>query len=633
MSNSEKILIPRKVLFGNPDKLGPQISPDGKKLAFLAPFDNVLNIWAGTLGSEEFTAVTGNTTKGIGNFFWGHDSRQILFLQDVGGDENWHLHSINTETLQSFDYTPYWGIQANPIEHNMHFPNDLILTMNLENKALHDVYHLDISTGFLKLLVKNPGNIVNWKADTGLFIRAAVAASEHGGFDLVIRDNESAGWRVLLSWAIEDTMNISLENFSADNRFLYIRDSRDCNTSRLVKVNIETGETIPVFEDPEYDINFVMTSQINYEAQLISISRERNENFVLDQSIKADVEAVSALNSGDFVIYSRDNTENKWIIGFTRDNAPSSFYLYDRNNKQAEFLFDNRPELNNYPLATMEPFSCQARDGLTLHGYLSFPPGLPGKNLPLVVNVHGGPWSRDIWGFHPEAQWLANRGYICLQVNYRGSTGYGKAFHNAGDKEWGGRMLDDLIDAANWAVEQGFADPGKIAIFGMSYGGYAALAGAAFRPGFFCCAVDICGPGNLVTMIKNIPSYWSALLENFKKRVGDPELESELLISRSPLFKVGEIKIPVLIVQGANDPRIKLSESEAIVGAMQENGIYFEYLVFPDEGHGIFKPENRLKFYGIAEKFLARYLGGNYEEAENLEIISQNRKTTFSIFD
>jgi dipeptidyl aminopeptidase/acylaminoacyl peptidase len=626
-------LIPRHILFGNPEKIGPQISPDGKKLAYLAPVNNVLNIWAGYIDSDEFIPLTSNTSKGIGNFFWAADSSQILYLQDVGGDENWHLHSINIETLENYDFTPYYGIQANPIEHNKHFPDDLILTLNLENKSLHDVYHLDLSNGSLKKIVANPGNIVSWKVDTKLFVRAAVAANPEGGFDLLIRDNEASGWRRLLTWDVEDSMNISLENFSQDNCFIYLRDSRDFNCSRLVKINIENGESEVIFADPEYDINFVMTDQDNYEAQLVSISKARNETIVLDQSIKEDVEIVSSFNPGDFVIYARDNSDTKWVIGFTEDNGPASFYFYNRLNKEKKLLFYDRPELKNYILAAMEPFSFTSADNLRVHGYLTFPPGKERKNLPVVVNVHGGPWSRDTWGFHPEAQWLANRGYICLQVNYRGSTGFGKKFLNAGDKEWGRKMQEDLINAVNWVVEKGFADPGRIAIYGISYGGYAALAGAAFSPDVFCCAVDVSGPVNLLTMIKNIPPYWDTMLENLKKRVGDPDTEEDLLISRSPLFKVDNIKIPVLIVQGANDPRIKVSEPLQIIEAMNQKGIYFEYLVFPDEGHGIVKPENRVKFYAITEKFLARYLGGNYEEIEDLEIVAASKRTTFSIFD
>jgi dipeptidyl aminopeptidase/acylaminoacyl peptidase len=297
-------------------------------------------------------------------------------------------------------------------------------------------------------------------------------------------------------------------------------------------------------------------------------------------------------------------------VGFDTDTGPSAFYAFDRSTRSGRFLFHTRPALTGYQLAPRDPISFTARDGLTIHGYVSFPPGVERRNLPLVLNVHGGPWHRDTWGYDPEAQWLTNRGYVSLQVNFRGSTGYGKHFLNAGDREWGGKMQDDLTDAVRWAVERGFADPGRVAIYGGSYGGYAALAGAAFTPDLFCCAVDIVGPSNLLTFIDTIPPYWSAYLSMMHRRVGHPEKDRDFLVARSPLNSVHQIRIPLLIAQGANDPRVKQSESEQIVAALKEKGIEYEYLLFPDEGHGFAKPENRLKFYEAAERFLARHLGG-----------------------
>jgi dipeptidyl aminopeptidase/acylaminoacyl peptidase len=351
-----------------------------------------------------------------------------------------------------------------------------------------------------------------------------------------------------------------------------------------------------------------------YEIQAVSFVKERTEWVIFDQSIKEDFEKIKAVDHGDFFILSRDNEDQKWVIGFTRDNGPVPYYAYDRTTKKATFLFDNKPDLKQYELAPMEPVSFKTRDGLTVHGYITFPPGDQKKQLPMVLNVHGGPWSRDTWGYDGEAQWFANRGYICLQVNFRGSTGYGKEFLNASIKEWGGKMHDDLVDAVHWAIKKGYADPKRIAIYGGSYGGYAALVGATFTPDLFSCAVDIVGPSNLITMIKSIPPYWSTLLAIEHKRVGNPDTEEVFLKSRSPLFKVDQIKIPILIGQGANDPRVKQAESEQIVQAMKEKGIDHEYMLFPDEGHGFAKPENRIKFYAHAEKFLAKHLGGRFEK-------------------
>ena len=327
------------------------------------------------------------------------------------------------------------------------------------------------------------------------------------------------------------------------------------------------------------------------------------------------MKAIAKLDEGDFSIIDRDNADDTWLVGFTKDDGPVAYYAYDRKSQKGTFLFTHMPALNDYTLTAMEPMSFTSRDGLMIHGYITFPPAKLRKNLPMVLTVHGGPWSRDGWGFNPMTQWFANRGYICLQVNFRGSTGYGKDFVNAGDREWAGKMHNDLIDAVRWAVDQGYADPEKIAIFGGSYGGYAALVGATFTPDVFCCAVDIVGPSNIITLLNSIPPYWVPLIEIFYRRVGHPEKDKEFLESRSPLFKVDQIQIPILIGQGANDPRVKQAESEQIVAALKEKGLEYEYVVFPDEGHGFAKPQNRLKFYAIAEKFLAKHLGGRYEPA------------------
>jgi dipeptidyl aminopeptidase/acylaminoacyl peptidase len=325
--------------------------------------------------------------------------------------------------------------------------------------------------------------------------------------------------------------------------------------------------------------------------------------------VQADVAAMRALHPGDMGFAGRDHSDRVWLCAFTADDGPVSYYAFDRRTGQATFLFDHQPALAAYSLSPMEPFSYEARDGLRIHGYLTFPPGGERSNLPTVLNVHGGPWARDQWGFDPEAQWLANRGYLCVQVNFRGSTGYGKDFVNAGDREWGAKMHDDLVDAVRWVVDRGHADPSRVGIYGGSYGGYAALVGATFTPDFFRCAVDLVGPSNLKTLIESIPPYWAPLLSTFHTRVGNPEADAELLWSRSPLSRADNVRIPLLIAQGANDPRVKEAESEQIVAALREKGIPHEYLRFEDEGHGFAKPENRLRFFAAAERFLAEHLG------------------------
>jgi dipeptidyl aminopeptidase/acylaminoacyl peptidase len=345
----------------------------------------------------------------------------------------------------------------------------------------------------------------------------------------------------------------------------------------------------------------------------VSVLRERSEIAVLDPDLARDVERVRSLHPGDLGFAGRDHADRTWLASFSADDGPIAYYSYDRQSGEGRFLFSHRPELERYTLARMEPFTVTARDGLSLHGYLSFPPGVDRSGLPAVLFVHGGPWARDAWGFDPYAQWFANRGYLCVQVNFRGSTGYGKAFVNAGDREWGGRMHDDLLDTVSWLVERGWADPGRIGIYGGSYGGYAALAGAAFTPDVFSCAVDLVGPSNLKTLIESIPPYWRPVIAQFHQRVGNPETEAEFLWSRSPLSRADQIRIPLLIGQGANDPRVKQAESEQIVAALREKGIPHEYLLYPDEGHGFVKPENRLSFQAAAERFLAEHLGGRFE--------------------
>lgn len=606
-------LIPRKVLFGNPDKTHPQISPDGKKIAYLAPVNDVLNVWVGNVGSDTYQPVTKDTDRGIRFYFWAADNRHIMYIQDVGGNENWRLYATTLETQETRDLTPFENVQVQIIDRDKHFPNELLIGMNKENPQVHDVYHLDLQSGELSLVAKNPGNIMDWVADAHFKVRGAVTALPDGGTELLIRQDESTQWRTLVSWDADDSLTSGPVGFTLDGQSIYLQDSRNVNAGRLVKLHLTSGELSVIAEDPQYDVGRVITHPDTYEVQAVAFFKDRVEWKVLDESIQTDFNRLRAIHRGDFSITNRDDADTTWIIAFTVDNGPVQFYTYDRKQQKATFLFDNQPALNKYTLATMEPISFTARDGLIVHGYLTLPVGEQKTNLPMVLDVHGGPWGRDTWGYNPEAQWFANRGYACLQVNFRGSTGYGKDFLNAGDKEWGRNMHNDLVDAVNWAIQQGVANPKRVAIYGGSYGGYAALVGATFTPDLFCCAVDIVGPSNLNTLIRTIPPYWSTFLATFHKRVGNPDTEEEFLQSRSPLFKVDQIKIPMLIAQGANDPRVKQAESEQIVEAMKRKGIDYEYMLFPDEGHGFAKPENRLKFYAAAEKFLAKHLGGRYE--------------------
>jgi dipeptidyl aminopeptidase/acylaminoacyl peptidase len=609
-------LIPREVLFGNPSRVSPRLSPGGESLAFLAPKDGVLNVWVGPAGSpidgDGFEPVTDDRKRGIRLFFWAEDNRHIVYLQDEGGDENWRVHAVDPATKEDRDLTPFEDVQAQILDKNRHFPDGLLVALNRENPELHDAYRLTLSTGDLDLLAKNPGNVVGWVADRDFEVRAAVTATPEGGSELLLREGDD--WNKLIGWDKEDALSSGPVGFAEDAGKMYLLDSRGANAARLVLIDLSSRKTEVLVEDPRYDVSGVVVHPETHAVQAAAVQRARTEWIVLDEAVREDFEALENLGRGDFSVTSRDRADENWLVAVNSDDGGASYHAYDREAKRGEHLFDARPELADYALAKMKPVSFTSRDGLEVEGYLTLPPGVAPENLPMVLNVHGGPWARDGWGYDPEAQWFANRGYACLQVNFRGSTGYGKEFLNAGNREWGGRMHDDLVDAVGWAVERGVADPERVAIYGGSYGGYAALVGATFTPDLFRCAVDIVGPSNIITLIESVPPYWKPLIATFTERVGDPETEPDFLKSRSPLYFVDRIRIPLLIAQGANDPRVKQAESEQIVSAMKERGVDHEYLLFEDEGHGFAHPENRLKFYAAAEEFLAKHLGGRVEE-------------------
>ncbi len=605
-------LIPLEVLLGNPEKMQPHISPDGKRLAYIAPVDGVLNVWVRTVGADDDAPITKDTDRGIRGYAWCHDNRHVLYVQDSGGDEDWHVYTVDLETNEIVDRTPFQGVNALPIALRKQFPNELLIGINKDNPELHDVYHLDLTSGELRKVAENPG-FAGWDIDYELKVRGAAAPQPDGGWALLVRDTEEGEWRPLITFESDDALGSNTIGFTRDGSGMFLQSSVGANTARLVRTDVATGDTEVLAEDPTYDVVSVAIHPDTREPQLVGFLKERLEWVVLDASISDDVAAVGRIHSGDFGITDRDHADETWLVTFDNDDGPVKYYAFDRKTKSSTFLFDHRPDLNNYTLAKMEPFSIKARDGLELNGYLSFPVGMERNNLPMVLHVHGGPWGRDTWGLNPEAQWIANRGYLCVQVNFRGSTGYGKEFVNAGDREWGAKMHDDLIDTVNWVIEQGYADPDRIAIYGGSYGGYAALVGATFTPDVFRCSVAVVGPSNLKTLIETIPPYWKPMIAMWHKRVGNPETDEEFLWSRSPLSKVGNIKIPLLIGHGANDPRVKLSETEQIVDAMKAKGIDHELMVFPDEGHGFAKPENRITFYRAAEKFLAKHIGGREE--------------------
>ncbi len=598
--------IPLELLFGNPERVLGTISPDGTSYAYVAPLDGVLNVWIGDLDGGVPRTVTSDRERGVRAYWWAYDGRHLLYPQDAGGDENWHLHRVDIATGETTDLTPHEKVQAQVLALSPRRPNELLIGLNLENSSLHDVYLVDLRTGESTLAQTNPG-FGAWVVDLDLQVRAGIRPTAIGaGYELCVL--EGSDWVVRDAVGFDDAWSFDTLTLTDSAEHAYVLSSKGANATRLLRVELASGDVEVLAEDSAYDVGEVVVHPATARPQVVGFLRDRLELAVLDPSVAADLAAAEQIGRGEVHLRGSDLADQRWVVELARDDGPADTYLFDRATGSSTHLFADRPQLADYELAEMEPFAFTSRDGLTIHGYLSFPVGVDRRDLPAVLNVHGGPWSRDRWGFNPTAQWIANRGYLCVQVNFRGSTGYGKDFLNAGNKQWGAKMHDDLIDAVEWLVAEGLADRRRIGIIGGSYGGYAALAGAAFTPDVFCCAVDLVGPTNLKTLIEAVPDYWAPMVEQLKRRVGDPATDTEFLWSRSPLSRAKDITTPLLIAQGANDPRVPQDEAEQIVAALSQNGIEHDYMLFPDEGHGFAKPENRLKFYAAVDEFFAKHM-------------------------
>ena len=541
-------LIPKELLFGNPDRAQARISPDGKRMSYLAPSNDVLNVWVKTIGQNDDRVVTADSLRGIRIHLWAEDNVHMIYLQDIGGDENWHIYSVNLTTGDTKDLTPYPNVQAQPVSTDGKFPTEILAQMNQRDPRLMDLHRINIETGESKIIGENPGNIVGWIPDNDFNARAAQAATQDGGFELLVRDTDSDPFRTLVTWSPEE--NGRPYSFTNDGQSLYIGDSRESNVTRLKTINIETGAETVIAQDARVDLGSIIVHPTKYHIQAVSFNYDRDRWQILDKDIEADLEALHKIGDGEFTIVARDRADKTWLLAFDSDIAPTKYYTYNRDTKKPEFMFSVHPDLEKYQFSQMKFVEIPTSDGLTLPCYLTLPAGVEPKNLPIVLNVHGGPWSRDEWGFNPEVQWMANRGWAVLQVNFRGSTGFGKAFVNAGNNQWGDKMQDDLTEAVQWAVKEGYADPSKVAIYGGSYGGYATLAGAAFTPELYACGVDIVGPSNIMTLIASVPPYWEPLLKLFHYRVGDPAVDSARLHAQSPLFSADKIRIPLLIGPG-----------------------------------------------------------------------------------
>jgi dipeptidyl aminopeptidase/acylaminoacyl peptidase len=615
-------LIPRELLFGNWERTSPALSPDGSRLAWLAPdSNNVLQVWIKGLNTNEERVITADKKRGIHIYFWAKDNCTVLYMQDRDGDENYHLYGVDLATGETRDYTPIDGARVAQVFQNPDFPNTVLVCLNARERSLFDVHRLDLKSGVLTMDTQNPGDVAGWVADSQFRLRAAQVFLPDGGIEIRVRANETAPWQTFQKAGPDETLAVL--DFSVDGESLFLKSSLGRDKAAVIRKHISSGIEDMIAINDEVDAGEVMIHPKRHVVETVAFSPGRKTWQAIDREVREDFGGLAALAAGDFTVVNRTESDDVWLVAYTSDRASGRFYRWDRGQKKGKFLFSSQPKLDQMPLAEMQPVVISTRDGLKMHSYLTLPSGPAAKNRPMILFPHGGPWHRDEWGYNGISQWLANRGYLVLQPNFRGSTGYGKQFLRAGYKEWGHKMHDDLIDAVNWAVQSGLADPKRIGILGGSYGGYCALAALTFTPEVFACSVDIVGVSHLKTFAESIPPYWKpfrSLLDVRMGNVDDPK-DSQLIHDASPLNFAHRIIRPLLIGQGANDPRVKQAESEQIVSAIEKNGGAATYVLYPDEGHGFARPENRIDFFSRAEAFLGKYLGGRVEPTDGDERI------------
>ncbi|UCE22465.1 MAG: S9 family peptidase [Candidatus Aminicenantes bacterium] len=626
-------LIPRRQIFGLKGPSTPRFSPDGIKMAFIkASKKGIANIWIKDLVNKNEEMVTENASHGITDYYWSSDGKYLLFIQDWRGDENYHLYSLKLNTRVQKDLTPFQGAKAQNIILSQRHPNQVLVGLNLRDPRVFDMHRIDLETGKVTLDTKNPGDVRWWLTDSEFKIRAAVSIDpEDSSMELRVREAVDKPWRRIVFWpfgesgVLEGYGSNLVIRFTQDGKALYIQSALKSDTGRLVKIDAVSGEELEIIaHDPRSNIWDRMDSALYLHAvvmfepqgdrvQAVGFNYLKPEWKVLDSGIKDDFKFLQEkYPESVFMIEQRVDNDRKWLVGYFSDIKPKQYFLYDREKKSIEPLFDEKLSLEKYELAPMKPLVIPARDGLELPCYLTLPPGKKPDKLPMVLLVHGGPWYRDKWTFDSWTQWLANRGYAVLRVNYRGSLGFGKKFLNASMGQWGvGSMQHDLTDAVKWAIKKGIADPKRIAIMGDSYGGFAVLAGLAFTPDLYACGVDIVGLSNVKTFIESFPPYWEPLKRRWLRRIGDVVNDDDFNRKISPFFHVQNIRSPLIIAHGEQDPRVKIQESERIVAQMRERNLPVTFVVYPDEGHGLGRLENKLDFFGRAEEFLAKHLGGS----------------------
>jgi len=616
-------LIPREALFGNPVKASGRISPDGKWLSWIAPRNNVMNLWvAPTSDPSQARALTDERTRPIRSYFWSPDSRQLLFVNDKGGDENFLLYGVNVASGAQRALTPFDKTRVEVVGVSPLVPGRILVGVNNRDAKWHDVYSLDLASGKLTPVLMNMGGYAGFMADQNLQIRGALKSRPDGGSDYFRVTRNRVDSKPTEQITLEDSQTTQPAGYTSDGKTLYWIDSRGRDTAALIAQDVATGAKTILAQNAKADIGDALANPRSGRIEAYSVNYLKDEWTPIGSAVASDLAFLKRELPGEYSVTSRTLADDKWTVAVASPSAPSTTWMYDRRAKKLTKLFASRPALDGVPLSNMVPVEIKSRDGLTLVSYLTLPPGSdpdgdgrPSAAVPMVLFVHGGPWGRDTYGFNGYHQWLANRGYAVLSTNFRASTGFGKKFISAGDLQWGRKMHDDLLDAVDWAVKSGVTTSDKVAIMGGSYGGYATLAGMAFTPDKFACGVDIVGPSNLQTLLKTIPAYWEAGKVQFYKRMGDPTTADgvALLKERSPLYRAGDIKHPLLIGQGANDPRVNKAESEQIVDAMKAKGIPVTYVLFPDEGHGFARPANNIAFNAVTENFLGKCLGGRAE--------------------
>lgn len=627
-SAQEASLIPRAVFDSPAEHDLLTISPDGKLLAYTAPSDKgVANLWVEDLATHKKRMVSHFKERGVFEYQWIFDSNHLIYHSDENGNEDYHLFSIDLTSGAVRDLTPFAGVRAEQVLMARSRPNELLVGMNLRDKRLFDIYRVDLQTGAIVMEAQNPGDVIGWTADANLVVRAATAFTDNLDTVVRVRDDQKSPWRDLLSIPFEQAPFLGQVNggnivigFSAEGKRLFVGSSKNSPTIKLVELDAKTGKQLRVLaSDANADMwqifasNFILLRDPgDQHVEAAAFDYLKPEWRVIDPAVEADFKYLSELQRGVFLVASQDLSGSKWTVWYITDNGPISFYLYDRKSRKAELLFRDRPQFEKYTLAEMKPLTIPARDGFKLVSYLTLPPGGTGKNLPLILSVHGGPWARDEWGFDPLVQMLANRGYAVLQVNYRASI-INEPYMNAANGKIGTLTDDDLTDAVQWAIKEGIADPKRIAVTGGSFGGYSTLRALTLHPDLYACGVDVVGPSDLATLMQSIPDYWKPVKKRWLRRIGDVTNDAALNQKLSPVYHAKEIRVPLLIGHGANDPRVKMVQSEQIVATIRKNGGKVTFVVYSDEGHGFTRPENQLDFDGRTEEFLHACLGGRFE--------------------